>query len=63
MTQQYDMTQAARIAMRRYAQGEIHGRQGRTDLYGQCPHYDAGFEAAQDVLGEETLDNITFTAV
>jgi len=32
-------------AARRYSQGKIHARQGRNDLIGDCPHYDAGYAA------------------
>lgn len=45
-----DFTVADRVAARRYDQGSAHARQGRTDLYGTCEHYDAGFDAAQDEL-------------
>lgn len=37
-----DFTRADASAMRRYEQGKSHGKQGRTDLVGQCAHYDAG---------------------
>lgn len=42
-----DFSVADRKAMRRYEQGKIHAKQGRTDLYGICEHYDAGFEKMQ----------------
>lgn len=51
MTAQYpakpyaDFTTADRIAMRRFEQGRVHAKQGRTDLLGNCPHYDAGHAA------------------
>lgn len=40
-----DFTTSDRVAMRRYAQGRAHAKQGRTDLLGVCQHYDAGFKA------------------
>lgn len=40
-----DFTTEDRIAMRRYEQGRSHAKQGRADLIGVCPHYDAGFNA------------------
>lgn len=40
-----DFTAADREALRRYDQGQAHAKQGRTDLLGQCPHYDAGYKA------------------
>tara|TARA_R110000772_G_scaffold116109_1_gene221125 strand:+ start:50 stop:250 length:201 start_codon:yes stop_codon:yes gene_type:complete len=40
-----DYTTADRAAFRRFAQGKSHAAQGRTDLVGQCPHYDAGHAA------------------
>lgn len=45
-----DFTVLDRAAARRYDQGSAHARQGRTDLYGTCEHYDAGFDAAQDEM-------------
>lgn len=30
---------------RRFSQGYCHAAQGRTDILGQCPIYDAGFKA------------------
>ncbi len=38
-----DYTAADREAFRRYSQGQSHAKQGRTDLLGKCPHYDAGY--------------------
>ena len=58
-----DQDTADRRAARRYAQGNSHARQGRTDLYGQCPHYDAGFDAEQDAIHSRALDAVTFTVV
>lgn len=40
-----NFTQDDQRAMRRYEQGKVHAMQGRTDLIGECPHYDAGFYA------------------
>ena len=40
-----DFTPEDRAAMRRFEQGKSHRRQGRTDLLGKCPHYDAGWNA------------------
>lgn len=57
-----DFTVADAIASRRYEQGNIHARQGRTDLYGTCEHYDAGFDAAQDEMHQAALNALTFTA-
>lgn len=59
---QYDHDTASRRAMRRYEQGSIHARQGRTDLYGICEHYDAGFEAEQDKMHEAGLAAFSFVA-
>lgn len=39
-----EFTTADRRAARRFSQGYSHAKQGRTDLKGQCPHYDAGFD-------------------
>lgn len=41
-----DFTSADRAAMRRYEQGKAHAQQGRNDLVGKCPHYDAGHATA-----------------
>ena len=57
-----DFTIADQIAERRYSQGCIHARQGRTDLYGTCEHYDAGFDAAQDEMHEADLKAVVFIA-
>lgn len=38
-----DFTVTDRRAARRYNQGKSHAKQGRTDLLGQCEHYDAGY--------------------
>ena len=40
-----DFTVDDQRAMRRYEQGKVHAKQGRTDLLGQCEHYDAGFNS------------------
>jgi hypothetical protein len=40
-----DFTAADRQAMRRFEQGKVHAKQGRDDLVGKCPHYDAGHKA------------------
>lgn len=43
-----EFTIADQRAMRRYEQGVSHAKQSRTDLLGQCEHYDAGFYAARN---------------
>lgn len=58
-----DFTTQDRVFSRRYEQGQIHARQGRTDLLGLCPAYDAGFEAEDLMIGEAALDAITFTPI
>lgn len=50
----FDLSAAGRRAMRRYEQGASHARQGRTDLLGICPDYDAGFDAADGQLDDAT---------
>ena len=40
-----EFTVSDRRAARRFAQGQSHAKQGRTDLLGICPHYDAGWNS------------------
>jgi hypothetical protein len=54
-------TQGDRIASLRLEQGASHARQGRTDLYGLCVHYDDGFDATQDEIHESGLEALIFT--
>lgn len=48
-----EFTTDDRQAMRRYERGKAHARQGRTDLLGACPHYDAGHSVDLTEAGEQ----------
>ena len=59
-----ELTEEDREASRRYAQGESHAKQARTDLLGKCPHYDAGysFYMKKKTIGQTVIANPPFAA-
>lgn len=56
-----DTTYADRAIARRIDQAEVHARQNRTDLLGQCPIYDDVWHYTRDAIDRAEFDAVEYT--
>lgn len=54
-------TAADRAMARRIDQAEVHARQNRTDLLGQCPVYDDAWHYTRDAIDIANFEAVEFT--